>query len=223
MVTTWLAARHSETMWTLVQWFGPQHCFTFLSSPVSLIQNLHTDFAVIQHPAETASCSKYYKAHSSTSQTRAQPLLSVPPSGRCGLHAVWYGVVCSTVDVLVRLQGQLLIAGQAEDRQRYPAQTSPRKSTSWKLQTSTAVRQPEFEDTSPSPTPCWERRRRMAHTQVPANTHEDQSRLTAPSGPSDLAAVVHSGNHCWLQSCSYLSCESLHASNVQISNNVKTN
>lgn len=81
--------------------------------------NLHTAFLVlfIQHPAETASCSKYYKAHYSTSQTRAQHLLSVPPSGRCGLYAVWYGVVCSTVDVLIRLQGQLLIAGQAEDCQ----------------------------------------------------------------------------------------------------------
>lgn len=28
------------------------------------------------------------------------------------------------------------------------------------------------------------------HVQVPANIHEDQSRLTAPSGPSDLAAVA---------------------------------
>lgn len=178
-----------------------------------------------QHPALNIT------KHITLVHRHAQHLLSVPPSGRCGLYAVWYGVVCSTVDVLVRLQGQLLIAGQAEDGQRYPAQRSPWKSTSWKLQTSTAVCQPEFEDTSPSLTPCWERRRRRTayifrcHVQVPANIHEDQSRLTAPSGPSDLAAVatyslVYSGNHCWLQSGhvhtsavigSNSFCESLHA------------
>lgn len=121
---TWLPRDlHSETMWTV--WPTAPFRLPLQTQSVSFKSkaavNLHTDFPVIRHPAATASCSKYYKAHYSGSQH----FLSVPPSGRCGLYAVRYGVVCSTVDVLVRLQGQLLIAGQAEDCQRYPAQRSP--------------------------------------------------------------------------------------------------
>lgn len=147
MVTTWLPAHHSETMWTghlssLVWPTAPFHLplqprhSQFNSKPKQLLTFtlIFQSFNIQprQHPA--LNITKHI-----SSQTRAQHLLSVPPSGRCGLYAVWYGVVCSTVDVLVRLQGQLLIAGQAEDCQWYPAERSPWKSTSWKMQAFTAV------------------------------------------------------------------------------------